>query len=87
MKLNVKHIDKFIEIIRSCTGPVWLTDWQVNEQGEYNLKLNLKSEISMYLGIAELLKAYGEWLEIHVSNREDEAKLIAFMQDEDKSED
>ena len=50
MKLNVNNVDKFMEVVQSCEGPVYLTDWRVDENDEPNLKLNLKSTISMYLG-------------------------------------
>ena len=79
MKLNVKDVEKFMEVVHSCEGPVWLTDWRVDDEGEYNLRLNLKSEISLYLGVAKLLGTMGDWFEIHVSSHNDEAKLMEFM--------
>ena len=79
MHLNVKDAEKFMDVVRSCNGPVWLTDWKVDENGDYNFYLNLKSEISLYMGVAKLLGTMGDWWELHVSNREDEARLIEFM--------
>lgn len=79
MKLNVKDVEKFMEVVRSCEGPVWLTDWRVDESGDYNFYLNLKSEISLYLGVAKLLGTQGSWFELHAQKREDEARLIEFM--------
>ena len=79
MKLNAKDIEEFMEMIDSCSGPVYLTDWQVDENGEPNIKLNLKSKISMFIGIEKLLSAYGDWLEFYASNYEDEVKLAKFI--------
>ena len=79
MKLNVKDVEKFMEVVHSCEGPVWLTDWRVDENGDYNFYLNLKSEISLYLGVAKLLGTQGSWFELHAQKREDEARLIEFM--------
>ena len=82
MKLNVNNVDKFMEVVASCEGPVYLTDWEVDRDGNYNLQLNLKSALSMYMGIAKLLGKYGEWFEIHANNNADRAKLMKFMQEE-----
>lgn len=81
MKLKKTDANKFMEVVESCRGPVYLTDWGVNSDGEYNLKLNLKSAMSMYLGIAKLLDEHGDWLEIHTTNKEDEDKMMMFMAD------
>lgn len=81
MKLNPNNVDKFMEVVKDCKGPVYLTDWQVDENGNYNLQLNLKSTLSMYVGIGKLLEEHGDWFEIHANNREDEAKLIEFMKE------
>lgn len=83
MKLKINDVNKFMEVINSCKDPVYLTDWEVNEYGEPNLKLNLKSTISMYIGIANLLSEHGDWFEIHTSNKEDEAKIMNFMSTQD----
>lgn len=81
MRLKVTDVDKFMKVVESCESPVYLTDWEVNEDGEYNLKLNLKSSLSMYFGIAKLLGDKGDWLEIHTTSKEDEIKMMAFMAD------
>lgn len=78
MKLKVENVEKFRKVIESCENPVYLTDNEVNRYGEYNLKLNLKSHLSFYLGVAELLKEHGDWFEIHAS-KFDEAKLMEFI--------
>lgn len=84
MKLNVNNVDKFMEVIKACQGPVYLTDWRVDKNDEPNLKLNLKSELSMYLGITKLLSEHGDWFEIYANRREDEAKIMQFMMEENQ---
>lgn len=76
---TIEDAEEFMEIIKSCQGPVYLTDWQVNEDGEYNLRLNLKSTLSLYFGISKLLEEHGDWFEVHAANREDENKLMEFI--------
>lgn len=84
MKLNVNNVDKFMEVIKACQGPVYLTDWRVDENDEPNLKLNLKSELSMFLGITKLLSEHGDWFEIYANRREDEGKIMQFMMEENQ---
>ena len=79
MKLKVEDVNEFMKVVQSCKGPVYLTDWETDENGNYNLQINLKSALSMYMGIAQLLSDYGDWLELHTNNREDEAKLMQFI--------
>ena len=76
---TIEDAEEFMEIIKSCQGPVYLTDWQVNDDGEYNLRLNLKSTLSLYFGISKLLEEHGDWFEVHATNREDESKLMEFI--------
>lgn len=83
MKLKVEDVNEFMKVVQSCEGPVYLTDWETDENGNYNLQINLKSALSMYMGIAQLLSEHGDWLELHTSNREDEAKLIRFMKEKE----
>lgn len=79
MKLNTENLENFMRVVKSCKGPVYLTDWELDSNGNYNFQLNLKSTLSMYVGIGKLLGEYGDWFEIHASNREDEVKIINFM--------
>lgn len=83
MKLNTNNVDKFMEVIQSCEGPVYLTDWR-DSNDEPNFKLNLKSTISMYLGVKNLLSNHGDWFEIYAPKREDEAKIMRFMMEENQ---
>ena len=83
MTLTVEDVDEFMQVVQFCKGPVYLTDWETDENGNYNLQINLKSALSMYMGIAQLLSDYGDWLELHTNNREDEAKLMQFMKEKE----
>ena len=76
---TIEDAEEFMEVIKACEGPVYLTDWQVNDDGEYNLRLNLKSTLSLYFGISKLLEEHGDWFEVHATNREDESKLMEFI--------
>ena len=81
MRLNtIEDAEKFMEVIKSCKGPVYLTDWETDENGEYNFKLNLKSGLSLYFGISKLLEEHGDWFEIHTNDREDEVLLMDFIE-------
>ena len=80
MKLNISNVKEFMNIIDSCISPVYLTDWQVDNNGKPNVKINLKSELSKYLGIMDLLSEHGDWFEIYTANREDESKIMAFIE-------
>ena len=84
MKLNSNNIDRFMQVIDSCQGPVYLTDWRVDKNDEPNFKLNLKSKISRFVGVSKLLGEYGDWFEIYATNREDEAKIMKFLMKENQ---
>lgn len=76
---NEQQIQDFIKTIQSCKGDVFLTDWRVDANGEPNIKINLKSGLSLYVGISDLISCNGDWYEIHCFNREDEVKLMKFF--------
>lgn len=71
---NIKDIDKFFEVVDSCTGKVEL----VTGEGE---RLNLKSKLSQYVSVANIF-SNGEIpdLELVASEPEDEEKLARFME-------
>lgn len=75
MKLNVNDINKFMEVIHNCKGDVFLTD----HMGGKEFKLNLKSELSLYMGIGKLLDDCGDWLELYVTDKSDESRLMQFI--------
>ena len=70
---NIKDIDKFFEVIDSCTGRVEL----VTGEGD---RLNLKSKLSQYVSLANIF-SNGEVpeLEIVASEKEDVDRLMNFM--------
>ena len=76
---SIEDVEEFMEVIKGCKGPIYLTDWRVDRNGEYNLQLNLKSSLSLYFGVSKLLAEHGDWFEIHTSNQEDESKIMKFM--------
>ncbi len=70
----MKDIDKFFEVVDSCSGKVEL----VTGEGD---RLNLKSKLSQYVSVANIF-SNGEIpdLEIVASEPEDEKKLAQFME-------
>lgn len=73
MKLkDKKNIRKFLDVVDSCEGHVWL----VSPWGD---RYNLKSELSRYVAVAELLKTKGELLELYCQLTVDERKFYKFF--------
>ena len=53
MKLsNIGEVNDFLEVVNRCEGDVWLQ----SVEGD---KINLKSSLSQYVAIAELIKDEG----------------------------
>lgn len=73
--------EKFIELIKSCQGPVYLTDWKTHEDDKHDFFINLKSTLSMYVGVGKLLEEKADWFEIYCSHREDEEKIMCFIKE------
>ena len=72
---NIKDIEKFFEVVDSCSGKVEL----VTGEGD---RLNLKSKLSQYVSMANIF-SNGEIpeLEVIAYEKEDTDKLIQFMMD------
>lgn len=72
---NITNIDRFFEVIDSCSGRVEL----VTGEGD---RLNLKSKLSQYVSLANIF-SNGEIpeLEIVAYEKEDIDKLVLFMVD------
>ena len=72
---NIKDVEKFFEVVDSCTGRVEL----VTGEGD---RLNLKSKLSQYVSMANIF-SNGEIpeLEVIAYEKEDTDKLIQFMMD------
>ena len=70
---NIKDIQKFFDVVDSCQGKVEL----VTGEGD---RLNLKSKLSQYVSLANIL-SNGEIpeLEIVAYEKEDIDKLMHFM--------
>ena len=71
---NITNIEKFFEVVDSCTGKVEL----VTGEGD---RLNLKSKLAQYVSMANIFSSDVEIpeLEIIAYEPEDSAKLINFM--------
>lgn len=69
---NIKEVEAFRQVVRECTGDVYLKSLD----GDV---FNLKSALSEYIALGRLLGEAGDSLELFATNREDEAKLIQFM--------
>lgn len=73
MKLNnIKQVNDFLEAVSKCSGAVWLE----SKEGDY---LNLKSELSKYVAIGQLIDERADDLELFCNLREDEAMMLKFF--------
>jgi len=73
---NISNIDKFFEVVDSCSGKVEL----VTGEGD---RLNLKSKLSQYVSMANIFSdGTIEELEILAYEPEDITKLVNFMMNE-----
>lgn len=69
---NIDDIKEFKKVIDSCEGDVCL-------KSIYGDVYNLKSELSQYVALADLVRDKNGDLELFASKSEDEAKLMAFL--------
>ena len=75
MKLfNIKNVDKFFEVVDTCTDKVEL----VSKDGD---RINLKSKLAQYIAIAKIFSNEDivKELELIAYNQDDVLRLIAFM--------
>ena len=75
--MKIKSIDEvnaFIEAVNSCVGDVWL-------ESVYGDKFNLKSQLSQYIAIGELLKDENQNLELFCSHKEDVGNFFKYFKD------
>ena len=80
MKLqNIQEVEEFRKVVHQCKGRVYL------ESLEGDI-FNLKSAMSEYVALGRLLSEQGDSLELFASRREDEARLIAFLNEMDQDE-
>ena len=82
MKLkNIKEVEAFRKVIHECEGDVYLK----SPEGDV---FNLKSAMSEYIALGQLLSEQGDNLELFADRREDEAlwlNLIAELNKENKA--
>ena len=69
---NLKDINSSKIAIAQCHGEVWL-------ESIYGDKYNLKSELSQYVAMADLLRDKEENLELFARLPEDQAILMDFL--------
>ena len=73
MKLkNIKQLNQFREAINRCQSDVFLK----SAEGDV---LNLKSSLSQYIALGQLLGEAGDSLELFTNCPEDEAVMFEFM--------
>lgn len=78
MKLkNIKEVEQFRKVVHECEGDVYLK----SQEGDV---FNLKSALSEYIALGQLLGEQGDNLELFADRREDEAQLINFLAELDK---
>ena len=78
MKLqNIHEVEDFRKVIHECKNNVYLK----SQEGDV---FNLKSALSEYIALGQLLSEQGDNLELFADRREDEAVLINFLAELDK---
>lgn len=70
--LNVEQIEDFIDAVDKCSGEVWL-------ESPYGDKFNLKSKLSQYIALGELLGEHGQDMELFCGNVEDQHFFFQFF--------
>lgn len=69
---SMKDIEAFKTAINKCEGEVWL-------ESVYGDKYNLKSALSQYIAMADLLRDKKENLELFARLPQDQAILMEFL--------
>ena len=73
MKLiNIQEVEEFRKAVHQCEGNVYLK----SPEGDV---FNLKSAMSEYIALGQLLSEQGDNLELFADRREDEALLLNFI--------
>lgn len=73
MKLkSINDIKAFQQIIDECESDVWL-------ESTFGDKYNLKSTLSQYVAIGELISQRGDDLELFARSQRDTVKLMNFL--------
>lgn len=66
---NIDDVSLFVDTVNSCEGDVWLVSI-------YNDMYNLKSALSQYVAIGQLLTDRAPELDLYCQRKEDEWKFI-----------
>ena len=70
---NPHDIDTLIQDVDRCRGDVIL------RSGDGSAEYNLKSTLSRYIAIGELLKPHGDEYEFFCERRSDEVNIVHFL--------
>lgn len=69
---SLQDVEDFKKVINECEGEVWL-------ESVYGDKYNLKSALTQYVAIADLMRDNSGELELFAQLASDESKLIEFF--------
>lgn len=73
MKLtNINQVNEFLSIVNKCKGSVILKSLEGDQ-------FNLKSALTQYVAMGQLLGEHGDELELFCSDRADEAMFMEFL--------
>ena len=67
-------IQEFLDTVASCEGDVYLK----SQEGDI---FNLKSSLSRYIAVGQLIEEQGDDLELFADRREDRARLMNLVAD------
>lgn len=70
---NIGQINEFLKAVDKCEGGVKL-------YSPYGDIYNIKSKLSQYIAIGELLSKHGDELELYCDRKTDESNFYAFFQ-------
>lgn len=73
---NLKEVEEFKKAIDECKGDVWL-------ESVYGDRYNLKSALTQYIAIVDLMRDKNGDLELFAKLPEDEVRLMKFFCDQD----
>ncbi len=75
---NPNEVGKFMDAVRKTDCDVYLVS-TIDDT-----RLNLKSELSLFIGIGKILEDFGEQFELFASRPGAEGHLLKFFADQDK---
>lgn len=73
---NLEEVEEFKKAIDECKGDVWL-------ESIYGDRYNLKSALTQYIAIVDLMRDKNGDLELFAKLPEDEARFMKFFCDQD----